>query len=243
MSPSTGEILFSRYACSPNELGYCGPEVANAFEHIASGKESSIHFRKAASEFSGVWVYLEILGELLGRDPLDPELVRGYWIGNDLVDSVDIDTFWDKLISIISARAGSYWKYLDDNLRAEAQPSHAFHVLGIYPWSRLLSSGRPEPVEVLTSCCIRPAIVTAITGDLIEVDELTFDYVDGILVPRTRRTSSLPVKFDLTPAVGEYVAIHWGHICDLLTREEFNRLSSSLTTQLELVSQRLAQST
>ncbi|MBU6265727.1 MAG: hypothetical protein KGM14_05975 [Actinomycetales bacterium] len=242
MSPSTGEILFSRYACSPNELGYCGPEVANAFEHIASGKESSIHFRKAASEFSGVWVYLEILGELLGRDPLDPELVRGYWIGNDLVDSVDIDTFWDKLIAVISARAGSYWKYLDDSLRAEAQPSHAFHVLGIYPWSRLLSTGRPEPVEVLTSCCIRPAVVTAVVDGVVEIDELTFEYIEGQLVPRTQKASSLPVKFNLSPAVGECVAVHWGQICDLLTPEEYVRLSSSLTTQLERVSHRLKQS-
>lgn len=242
MSNSSGELFFSRYACSPNELGYCGPEVADAFTKVASGHSSVVNFRQAASEFSGVWVYLEILGEMLGRDPLDEELVRGYWVGNDLVDSVDRDNFWDKLNAVISARAGSYWKYLDESLRAEATPTHSFHVLGIYPWTRLLTTGRPEPLEVINSCCIKPAVVLAVNGSFVDIEEqsIQFDGQKLSLAPVVLTT--VEVQFNLPIEVGDHVAVHWGKVCDSLSSDEYLRLQHSLSSQVDYVSERLAAS-
>lgn len=240
LSHTEGERLFSRYACSPNELGYCGPEVADAFAEVASGHEVEFSLRPAASQFSGVWVYLVILGKLLGRDPLDAELVRGYWIGNELVDSVDLDAFWAELLAVISARAGSYWSHLNDSLRAEAAPTHAFHVLGVYPWTRLLSTGRPEPLEVLSSCCIRPGRVTAVSAAGVTVDAVDFAYTDGQLSLTEAQLVDAPAPFGDQLAIGDAVALHWGSVCDVLTEAEHDRLRAQLAGQLTLVNTRLA---
>lgn len=240
MESESGERQFSRYACSPNELGYCGPDVASGFEQTARGNHVDFDFRQAASEFSGVWIYLTILGKLLGRDPLDPELVRGYWIGNELIDSVDKTVFWNELISVIGARAGTYWKYLDESLASEAAPTHAFHVLGIYPWTRLLNTGRPEPVDVLTSCCIRPGQVVNISEGGVSVEALTFTYTDGQLRTDVEIVESVPRLFGDHVVVGDWVALHWKSICDIVTKEEAERLKRDLVRQLQLVNSRVS---
>lgn len=239
MVGESGLRQFSRYACSPNELGYCGPDVASAFEDVARGREVSIDLRHAATQFSGVWIYLTILGKLLDRDPLDPELVRGYWIGNDLVDSVDRNMFWNELISVIGARAGSYWKHLDDSLRNEAAPTHVFHVLGVYPWTRLLSTGRPEPVVVLSSCCILPGVVTAIGDGVADVDATTFTWQQGALVLGEESLPAVPISFGDDLEVGQSVALHWRGICDRLTPDEADRLKRDLERQLGFVNARV----
>jgi len=240
MAGLTGEQIFGRYACSPNELGYCGPEVAHAFSDVASGKPSSVDIRQAASEFSGVWIYLEILASLLKRDPLDPEIVRGYWIGNGLVDSVDKAQFWERLIAVISTRAGTYWKYLDASLEREAHPSHAFHVLGIYPWTRLLNSGRQEPVDVVNSCCIRPGVVVSTSEKTAVIEQQEMIFSQGQLHLEKKTITNVPILFEINAQPGESVALHWGSVCDVLTDQEHVRLTNNLVKQISLVNQRLS---
>ena len=56
-----GALQFARYAYPPNELGYCGPEGAQAM--LRPGAEDDIAAR--ARRFDGAWVYLEVLAEAL----------------------------------------------------------------------------------------------------------------------------------------------------------------------------------
>lgn len=236
-----GEQLFARYAFSPNELGYCGPAGAQALAAVARGEPSEVEVRPLAARFSGAWVYQVVIGGMLGLDALDEETVRGYWTGTRATAALDREEFWELLFSIIGPRAGSYWKYLDDQLAVEAAPSHAFHVLGVYPWTRLLATGRPEPVEVIDSCCIRPATVVGVRDDgLVEVAASTLRFSQGKL----RLEESDPVHLDslFVPdlVVGDSVALHWGAICDRLSAAEASTLAEQLADQLERTNRRLA---
>ena len=108
-----------------------------------------------ARGFSGAWPYQQVLAELAGiDDPLDERVVRAYWTGNELTDRVGNVRFGSALLERIRPQAGHYWGHLTDDLLAEASPTHAFHVFGVYPWSRLLETGLPEPLNVLDSCRI-----------------------------------------------------------------------------------------
>ena len=84
-----GPVLFSRYAYPPNALGYCGPEnSAELFERAAAGEDSP-DLRRLIRGFEGAWPYLALIAGAAGRaDPLDPDVVEAYWVGNGLLDAV-----------------------------------------------------------------------------------------------------------------------------------------------------------
>jgi hypothetical protein len=116
------------------------------FELAATG-HSPADITAVASRFSGAWPYLTVLAGIAGiADPLDERVVRAYWTGGPLLDVIGREAFGERLLERVKAAgAGRYWAHLTPALLAEAAPTHAFHVFGVYPWSRLLcpSGGRP----------------------------------------------------------------------------------------------------
>ena len=233
-----GHRLFAQYAHAPNALGYCGPEGAAALRAVASGGGADVDVPSLARGFSGAWPYQQVLAELAGiDDPLDARVVRAYWTGNDLTDQVGNVRFGTALLERIGPQAGHYWGHLTDDLLAEAAPTHAFHVLGVYPWSRLLGKGLPEPLNVLDSCRIGWAEVVDVEPGqlLVRTRHLTYD--EGVLalgpVTEERVAHRIEeVSFIDRVGPGDHVAVHWGFACDRLTEEEVAHLERWTDWQL-----------
>lgn len=243
--PTTGQRLFARYAHAPNALGYCGPADAGALEEAACGGGDAASVVGAARRFSGAWPYQELIATIGGRaDPLDADVVRGYWTGGPLTDSIDPIEFGTRLLDRFGARAGHYWTHLTPELLAEVAPTHAFHVLGVYPWSRLLGTGMPEPVRVLDSCRIGWGTVVDVDTDTATVcrRRLEFDstglYLGPERIDTVRRRSESGV-FVPGPRVGESVALHWDFLCDRLTRDEVERLEAGTLRQIACTNTRV----
>lgn len=241
----TGHRLFAQYAHAPNALGYCGPAGSAALRAVACGAPAHVDVPALARGFSGAWPYQQVLAELSGGDdPLDAEVVRGYWTGNELTDRVERTEFGAALLRRIRPGAGQYWAHLDDELLAEAAPTHAFHVLSVYPWSRLLGSGRPEPLEVLDSCRIGQATVLAVDDQLlVRTRHLCFDGGRLSLGPEQEEQVGYRIDgaaFIDAVEVGDEVALHWGFACDRLTTEESASLQRWTAWQLDAVAPRLA---
>lgn len=241
-----GERLFARYAYHPNEKGYCGPDGAPLLAEVARGEGAGVDVRGAATRFSGAWPYLTVIGSLLACDPLDERAVRAYWTGSVEGDAIDPAVFWRELLAIIGPRAGSYWAYLDESLAAEAAPHHAFHVFGVYPWTRLLSTGRPEPVEVLESCAILPATVVHTDATHWRVRGPRLVYREGVLAlddsDDADAERDVAVPFGDTATAGEKVAIHWGAVAEVLDGDTAGGLEARVSAQLARVNARLAAS-
>ncbi|MDX6325243.1 MAG: hypothetical protein QOK15_1597 [Nocardioidaceae bacterium] len=242
---SAGHRLFARYAYAPNSLGYCGPAGAAVLRAAASGSGATDQVPQLARGFSGAWPYQAIVAELAGLgDPLDERVVRAYWTGNELTDAVDRDAFARALLTRIGPQAGRYWAHLDESLLAEAAPTHAFHVLAVYPWSRLLDTGRPEPLEVLDSCRIRWARVVEVGPERLQVRSARLRY-DGhrlLLGPDQdelvdRRTDG--ATFVDRVDVGDLVAVHWGLACEVLTGDRAATLERWTRWQLDAMAPRL----
>lgn len=235
-----GERVFARYAYHPNEKGYCGPDGAPLLAQVARGEGAEVDVRAAAARFSGAWPYLVVIGRLLGCDPLDERAVRAYWTGSAEGDAIDPSDFWRDLLAIIGPQAGSYWAYLDESLAAEAAPHHAFHVFGVYPWTRLLSTGRSEPVEVLESCAILPARIVESSEVQWSVVGPRLRYREGTLVleddDAPRRVG---VPFGDSAQPGEHVAIHWGAVAEVTDAETATGLHERIRRQLARVNRRL----
>jgi hypothetical protein len=244
---TSGTVLFSRYAHGPNALGYCGPTGAAALAGAACGRDDPDAVTAAARRFSGAWPYQETIAAQTGRAPMDSDVVRGYWVGNDLtdrlMDELPREEFARALLERLSAQAGHYWPHLSPELADEVTASHTFHVFGVYPWSRLLGTGRPEPLHVLESCRIGWGRVVAVHADQLTVRARRLVLQDGVLGLSAEYDRRVDYRvagepFVTDPVEGELVALHWDFACDRLTEAEVDRLETNLAHHLELVSRR-----
>lgn len=289
-----GHRLFARYAHAPNALGYCGPAAAATLQAVACGRDPSdaaarraiaaeadassegaqiLDVASIARRFSGAWPYQQLIARLVeaqqgspagSLDPLSVEVGRAYWTGHALTAQIDAQAFGRALLAHVTAQAGRYWSHLTPDLLEEATPTHAFHVLGVYPWSRLLATGLPEPLHVLDSCRIRVGRVLAIEESeeldteregsagarstrrlLVDVDTLSWDgRALGITPTRPESVEWTTPDGTFTGPVrpGDLVAVHWGFACDVLTAAEADILLAGTQAQVEATNRRLLRS-
>lgn len=245
-----GHRLFAQYAHAPNALGYCGPAGSAALVAAATGSPPVAAVDEVAvvaRRFSGAWPYQRLLADLLGiDDALDPVVVRGYWTGNARSAAVDRREFGERLLAELKPQAGHYWAHLTEELLPEAAPSHAFHVLGVYPWSRLLGVGA-EPLHVLESCRIAWARIDAVDGEELVVTGPRLRYDEGTAglalgEDEEHRIGHLVDGRPFVPdlVVGDTVAVHWDFACDRLAPAEVEALEEQTQHQLTAMAPRLA---
>lgn len=230
-----GALQFARYAYPPNELGYCGPEGAQAM--LRPGAEDDIAAR--ARRFDGAWVYLEVLAEALGSDdPLAAEVVEAYWVGSDLLDRVGSRALVDRLLTRFASQQGGTWR--ESATRARAH--HSFQVFEVYPWAAMLRAGLPPgpAVSVLDRCRIRTGVVRAVVGETVTVGTSVLAWDGARLTPgpgvvETARWSTDGLSLIDPPAPGDVVALHWDWVCEVLTVEQAERVDRLEEAQREAV--------
>lgn len=222
-----GATLFARFALPPSALGYCGPADTTLIEELLRAQEAGLEeLRHTAEAFAGAWPYLELIGASSGLDPLDSAVVEAYWLGNELLDSIDMLTWGNALHDRFAARAGGGFDSIAEALRMGGSPTHAFHVFCVYPWVGMLRSGVPGPaLHVLDRCRIRTGRAIGVEGvhTIVESRHLEWNGrelrlgapgVEGAL------TSSDP---HLAVSPGDLVALHWDHICQVLKPQQLAR--------------------
>jgi hypothetical protein len=215
----SGAALFARYAFPPNELGYCGPDGAEAllgFAGSAGADEAELALRARA--FEGAWPYLESIAAAAGiADPLDERVVEAYWIGNDLLERIDPAVCAEALRSMFSGQVTSRLATTE-----AAVAHHSFHVFAVYPWVSMLGRGNDAAaLSILEQCRIRWGTVTEVHGDRAAVQSQPLTLVDGTLTLGAAREESVRWSAEGRSLVselttGDVVAVHWDWICDVL---------------------------
>lgn len=246
--PIPGPLLFARYAYPPNERGYCGPADSRSLLEYGSSGVVDGGLTALARGFNGAWPYLELIAAESGiGDPLDHRVVEAYWIGNELLDRIDVTHLGNSLRDRFGPRSGSSWSYLAETIPAGARPHHSFHVFGVYPWVGMLREehGSDHPLEVLDRCRIRCGRVDAVHGDRVVVScrPLVFDGRRLELGPEMKEEAIAGVDGhgfvgDLQP--GEWVALHWDWVCDRLTDRQHHNLARYTQYHVEMTNDHLA---
>jgi Family of unknown function (DUF6390) len=249
---ATGAWMFARYAYAPNKLGFCGPSESAVLATAGAAQQtgSDAEIRAVARRFSGAWPYLQVLAQLTGiADPLDRRIVESYWLGGGIGAGIGPHDFGARLLALIGPQASSYWTHLNSTLLEEAAGNHCFHVLGVYPWSRLLGKfgggSGGEPLRVLDNCRIRWGTVLSREGDEVELASrrLTWNGTAlGLDEPSTERVRVEVDGLSFLPGVapGDQVALHWDWLTDRLRPEQAERLEESTVRQVEATNRRLA---
>ena len=245
---TSGAILFARYAYPPNELGYCGPADHQALLHYgADGRSTLASSSLPRGSPARGRTSSSSPARRASASPLDRRVVEAYWLGGPS-STHRHGRFGNSLLDRFRRRAGRDWGYLAEAIPEGAVPNHAFHVFGVYPWVGLLRTGRADtPLEHLDKCRIRWGQVVSTEGDQVTVlcRPLTYDGIDIGLGDRrleTARRSVDGVGFLEPFRPGEWVSLHWGWVCDRLSRRQLHLLQRSTLRQFEITNRRVVHS-
>lgn len=244
----TGLQLFARYAYPPNQRGYCGPDDARALIEYAAAGITDPGLAALAQAFHGPLPYLNVMAGVTGiQDPFDRRLVEAYWVGNSILERVDVGAFGRVLDEGFRRRMGGGWGFFEEAIPAGGVPHHSFHVLAVYPWVGLLRGERGEPLEILDRCRIRWGTVLTITGDRAVVSSQALQW-DGRRLffgperPETVTLGSGGLSLAGAVAAGDVVSMHWDWVCDVLDQRSVQNLRTYTMRHLDMVNTRLARS-
>lgn len=225
-----GATTFGRFAFPPNALGYCGPSDVELFRDVVeAGPSAAPELRHAITAFAGAWPYLSLIGGVHDRDPLDPDVVEAYWIGNGLLGSIDTLTWGNSLDDRFRTRSGGDWAAIKTAINAGGVPTHAFHVYCVYPWIGLLRSGMvDQALSVLEQCRIRWGIVRSAGGEHAVVESRPLVWDDDVLRLGVHRVETVEQSVDVQAhaAPGDLVAMHWNYICQPITVQQREQLEA-----------------
>jgi hypothetical protein len=238
--PLAGMLRFIRYGFMPNRLRYCGGDenrllFDHAVEHVVDGGLRG-HLRK----FTGALPYLQLIARANGiPDPFDPSVVDAYWIGNSLIDRVEVRQLYDSLLERFGKQLrGRTRDLVLGKAPAGARPHHSFHVLDVH--SRVGDFGQTLPS--MDHCRVSWGTVAEVAGGELVVDRVPLVLEGGTLAlgapVRERVVRQIEGRgFVEDAAVGDVVSIHWGWACEVLTAAQHERLERYTRHHLAIANQ------
>ncbi|HEY7909737.1 MAG TPA: DUF6390 family protein [Thermomicrobiales bacterium] len=233
-----GTNRFIRYAFMPNKLRYCGGDDNSEMFAYALAEVREPPLETILRKFSGAMPYLTLIARSNGiADPFDDRVVEAYWIGNELLDHVEVRDMYASLRERYSARLSPKLMALVANKAPEgARAHHSFHVFDAWRTAEDLSG---DVLATLDNCRISWGAVQTVEGADVIVERRPIEMHDGKLAfgasRRDRMTRLIGGKgFVTTVAPGDIVSLHWGWVCDVLTPRQVANLARFTDHHLRL---------
>ena len=170
-----GNLQFAKYAYAPNKLRYCGPDGNRDIFDYCVAQESDKGLIELLKGFEGAFPYLKLIAKANKiKDPFDERVVEAYWIGNDLLNNVKTNDFYEQLKNRFSKKIDQkMMKWLLPKPAEGAKPHHSFHVLDVYTKTGLIRMGVKSPImETINNCLILPGKVTHVTCNMKHVTKI-----------------------------------------------------------------------
>jgi len=236
----SGMLRFIRYAFMPNRLRYCGGDdnrtlLEYGIEQAVDGGLPSLLRR-----FTGALPYLQLIAGSNGiPDPFDARVVEAYWIGNDLLQGVEVRQLYDNLLERFGKQMqGRTRALILGKAPAGARPHHSFHVLDVH--SRLGELG--HSLATLDNCRVSwGRVVTVDAGELV-VNRVPLLLRHGKLVladPVVERVTRQVEGRGFTDQAqpGDWVSVHWGWACEVLSEDQLTSLEKFTRHNLAIANQ------
>lgn len=226
-----GIMRCSRYSFGPNRLHYCGPDANKELHDLIEGGEDNFGLSSLLKQFKTLFPYLRQIAHANNiKDPFDSRVVEAYWIGNELLESVEQRTLYRFLIEDLRVKDKLKIKefhWLEDKIKKGAVPHHSFHVLNI--WQQAGHNDFMSDLERMDECRISSGIVMAVKGPEIIVFTEPLIYTAGKFAlgeaaPKTL-TRQLEAEYDIEQIKpGQIVSIHWSVPCEVITPKQAETL-------------------
>jgi Family of unknown function (DUF6390) len=238
--PLAGTLRFIRYAFMPNRLRYCCSDdnstlFGYGIEGVVDGGLTPLLRR-----FSGALTYLQLIARANGiADPFDARVVEAYWLGNELLDGVEVRQLYDSLLERFGKQLqGRARDLVLGKAPAGAQPHHSFHVLDVH--SRVGELG--HTLATLEGCRVSWGKVVRCDGSEVTVERQPLVLRDGKLALGEARTEQVLRQIDglgfaQGAQPGDWVSLHWGWVCEVLTERERSNLERYTRRHLSIANQ------
>ncbi|GAI47424.1 unnamed protein product [marine sediment metagenome] len=104
-----GTIRFATYAFMPNRLGYCGGDDNKTLFDYCVAKHTDPGLVIILQKFEAAYPYLKLIASSNHiSDAFDARVVEAYWLGNELLDQVDLIQFYNSRTPSPSERRRSH---------------------------------------------------------------------------------------------------------------------------------------
>lgn len=242
-SSLAGMLRFIRYGFMPNRLQYCGPTADNVtlFQYAVEGVTDG-GLTPLLGKFSGALPYLRLIAQANTiLDPFDPRVVEAYWIGNELLDRVEVRQLYDALLARFGKQLqGRTRELVLGKAPAGARPHHSFHVLDVHSRTGELE----HTLATLDNCRVSWGQVVDVDRDALVVNRQPIMLRQGKLAldePRLERvTRQLEgAGFADDAQVGDTVSMHWGWVCEVITTREQANLERYTRYHMAIANQTL----
>jgi hypothetical protein len=241
-APLAGSLRFIRYGFMPNQLHYCGgDDHRTLFEYGVHGLADG-GLEPLLRAFTGALPYLQLIARVnVIPDPFDARVVEAYWVGNDLLESVEVRQLYDALLERFGKQLqGRTRDWILGKAPAGARPHHNFHVFDVH--SRVGELG--HSLHTMDQCRVSWARVTRVDGAELVVKRQPLVLHKGKLAlgsaEQTRVLRQVDGRgFADEAAPGDWVSLHWNWVCEVLTPRQQSNLARYTLDHLRLANQTL----
>lgn len=241
-APLAGSLRFVRYGFMPNQLRYCGgDDHRTLFEYGVHGVVDG-GLDPLLRTFTGALPYLQLIARVNAiPDPFDARVVEAYWIGNDLLDRVEVRQLYDALLERFGKQLqGRTRAWVLGKAPAGARPHHNFHVFDVH--SRVGELG--HSLHTMDQCRVSWGRVLLVEGAELVVERQPLILHEGKLAfgpaESTRVLRQVDGRGFTDEAVpGDWVSVHWGWVCEVLTPRQQANLARYTHDHLHLANQTL----
>ncbi|MFH0885004.1 MAG: DUF6390 family protein [Candidatus Micrarchaeota archaeon] len=232
-----GAELASLYAFPPNRHGYCGTRgFCATLRKFQEGKTGSHALRSELARFCPHYAYLSLIARESGLQPFDKEVVRAFWTGNSLLESVRqgaLRSFIEK--DLFKGKQPTRARRLCDGLPPGILPHHSFNVLYV----NFVSNVVPRTVRNYDSCCVTSGKVLSISGKNAAILRRSIGYDGGFVIKEKESQVSLErggMRFVSEVKKGDVVSVHWGMIIEKLGRKDERLLNEYTLKNMRAIS-------
>lgn len=210
-----------RHSYPTNKKNYCGPH--NAFNDfylfIKSPKPQAVEGIIAQVRgFPILYSYFSQIGEKLGVEPLDEQVIEAYWSPSKkaLFEKKEAEKFVsEKLVACGLAQERLFG--ISKKIPVQTSLSHAFHVLCV----NFITNKVEKTPQNYSNCLVLPAkiIEEKNGGFFVQANRLSDDGKKFVLVEQ-----EITNPFGLQAGTGDFVSVHWNTAIENVTRKNGDRL-------------------
>lgn len=237
-----GTLRFVRYGFMPNRLRYCGGDDNRTLFDYGIAGTTDRGLQQLLVQFTGALPYLKLIARANGlADPFDARVVEAYWLGNELLERVEMRQLYDSLIERFEKQLqGRTRELVLGKVPAGARPHHSFHVLDIH--SRV--GELPMTMHTLESCRVSWGKVQQVDGGELVVQRQPLVLREQKLMLGSPTLERVVRQVDGrgfadTAQPGDWVSIHWGWACEVISERQQAQLERYTRYHLELANQTL----
>ena len=219
-----GLLRCARYSFAPNKLRYCGPDKNKELEAYLKVRVEDRGLKQLLNDFQVMYPYLKLIADENGiNDPFDEQVVEAYWLGNELLDSVSLKSFFNHSQPRLTKKD---LRWFEVKLGRGAKPNHNFHVFNF--WKRTGHLARLQTVETMDNCRISAGEVVDLNN--VKTNRLVYQHGQLSFEPAIKEVQSLENGYK----PGDLVTIHWNWVCEKINQKQAENLEKYTKWHLKL---------